>query len=156
VSEASPDIDVATFIRLVRAQSPLIFWARRQAHETAIHRADVEAATGSITPVPGMFAIDGIGEVVAGFGARRSYAIARRATLALDAVDDVVSFRLVFGGERIEVEDHDGDPPASDATVRGTFSDLYYWLWNRPSAAAVEGDESVAALWHDTVKVRWG
>jgi uncharacterized protein (TIGR03083 family) len=156
LSDASADLDVPTFLRAVREQSPLVFWARRQAHETAIHRADVESAAGPITDVPGMFAIDGISEIAAGFGARRSYAIARQASLLLDEVDDLVSYRLVFGGERIELECHDlSDPPPSDATVRGTWSDLYYWLWNRPSAATVDGDTSVADLWHDTVRVRW-
>ena len=32
------------------APSPRAFWARRQAHETGIHRADVEGASGPITP----------------------------------------------------------------------------------------------------------
>jgi hypothetical protein len=116
----------------------------------------VESATGPVTAVPGVFAIDGIYELVAGFGARRLNAIARKASLLLDDVEDVVCHRLVFGGERTEIDDYDTMPPPSDVTVRGTASDLYYWLWNRPSAAVVEGDDTVAQLWCDTVKVRWG
>ncbi len=38
---APPDLAAATFLP---APSPLHFWARRQAHETAIHRADADAA----------------------------------------------------------------------------------------------------------------
>ncbi|HEU4842430.1 MAG TPA: maleylpyruvate isomerase N-terminal domain-containing protein, partial [Ilumatobacteraceae bacterium] len=38
---ASPDLRCWTFLR---APSPRVHWARRQAHETAIHRVDAEAA----------------------------------------------------------------------------------------------------------------
>jgi hypothetical protein len=34
-------------------------------------------------------------------------------------------------------------------------SDLYLWLWNRPSGALVDGDHDVARLWAETVRVRW-
>ena len=40
---------VATFMP---APSSLAFWARRQAHETAIHRADAESAAGKIPEYP--------------------------------------------------------------------------------------------------------
>ena len=152
LGDAAPDLDAVTFLR---AESPLLFWARRQAHETAIHRADVEAATGPITAVPSTFALDGIYELVGGFGARRSNAIAQKASMLLDDVEDVVCHRIVFGGERTEIDSYEDMPPPSDVTVRGTASDLYLWLWNRPSGAEVLGDQTVAQLWRDTVKVTW-
>ena len=37
------------------APSPLAFWARRQAHETGIHRADVESAGFACTAEHGWF-----------------------------------------------------------------------------------------------------
>ena len=43
LSTADPGLVCATFMD---APSPLAFWARRQAHETAIHRADAESASG--------------------------------------------------------------------------------------------------------------
>jgi uncharacterized protein (TIGR03083 family) len=49
------------------APSPLAFWARRQAHETAIHRADAELASGPITPHSPDLAADGIDEMLGGF-----------------------------------------------------------------------------------------
>jgi uncharacterized protein (TIGR03083 family) len=55
------------------APSPLAFWARRQAHETAIHRADAESAGGVRPEYPPDFAADGIDELLMGFGARRKY-----------------------------------------------------------------------------------
>ena len=44
LTEADPALVCATFMA---APSPLAFWARRQAHETAIHRADAEIAAGA-------------------------------------------------------------------------------------------------------------
>src|SRR5438128_1511974 len=44
LESADRDVECWTFLP---APSPVAFWARRQAHETAIHRADAESATGS-------------------------------------------------------------------------------------------------------------
>ena len=44
LAAADPALECATFMA---APSALAFWARRQAHETAIHRADAESATGT-------------------------------------------------------------------------------------------------------------
>src|SRR6204780_1534249 len=52
------------------APSPLAFWARRQAHEPAIHRADAESAAGDVTPFPAVFAADGIDELLVCFASR--------------------------------------------------------------------------------------
>ena len=41
---------------------PAGFWARRMAHETAVHCADAELATGRETRIPADLAADGIGE----------------------------------------------------------------------------------------------
>ena len=55
------------------APSPLAFWARRQAHETAIHRADADSASGIRPEYEPDFAADGIDELIMGFGQRRKY-----------------------------------------------------------------------------------
>jgi hypothetical protein len=130
----------------------LHFWSRRQAHETAIHRVDAEGAAGDeVTLFDTTFAQDGIAEIVRGFAARRSNAV--KATLGLDAADGP-SWLITFGGERIEADESE-DLVGTDVTIRGVSSDLYRWLWNRPSDAVVDGDAEVAAEWSDTVKVRW-
>jgi uncharacterized protein (TIGR03083 family) len=93
LEEAPADLDCWTFLD---APSPLAFWARRQAHETAIHRADAEraaaaapgpaiaagaaggpavAAGAAAGPAPGAmyepaFAADGVDELLMGFLAR--------------------------------------------------------------------------------------
>ena len=145
---APDDLACATFLP---ADSPRHFWARRQAHETAIHRADAEQAAGVTPAFDADLAQDGIGELLLGFARRRSNAIATPGRLALRASDGP-SWLLTFGGEKIEAAAVDGE---GDATVDGTSSDLYLWLWNRPSQAGVTGDESVAELWRG-VRVRWG
>src|SRR4029450_13488361 len=46
LSAADPALDCWTFLP---APSPLGFWARRQAHETAIHRVDAQGPAGGGT-----------------------------------------------------------------------------------------------------------
>ncbi len=66
--DADPDLDVWHFFA---APTPLAFWARRQTHETAIHRADAQSCSGAVTPYPADLAVDGIDELIFGFGARK-------------------------------------------------------------------------------------
>ena len=148
---APAELACATFLP---ADSALHFWARRQAHETAIHRVDAQGAAGDeIEVFDAAFAQDGMAELLRGFARRRSNAVDRVATLGLDAADGP-SWRVSFGGERTEADESE-DLVGTDVTIRGVSSDLYRWLWNRPSDAVVDGDEEVAALWTATVRVRW-
>lgn len=149
---APEDLTAFTFLP---ADSPKHFWSRRQAHETAIHRIDAEGASGAdgaVMPVPAEFAQDGMAEMLLGFARRKSNASDTAATIAVLASDGP-SWLITFGGERIQAVVSD-DLDAS-ATVSGTSSDLYRWLWNRPSPATVTGDEDVLELWRQ-VRVRWG
>ena len=70
LATADPALECATFMA---APSALAFWARRQAHETAIHRADAESASGVVPDYVPDFAADGIDELIMGFGQRRKY-----------------------------------------------------------------------------------
>lgn len=150
LSAAPDDLAAVTFLP---APSPRAFWARRQAHETAVHRADAEAAAGGSVPeYPADFAQDGIAELLTGFAARRSNAIAEHATVAL-AASDGPDWTVTIGGERTVAEAGTAENAALE--VAGGSSELYLWLWNRPSGAKVCGDERIAQLWRDTVRVRW-
>jgi uncharacterized protein (TIGR03083 family) len=61
---APADLEVWTFLP---AESALAFWARRQAHETAIHRVDADLASGmGGSEVDPDFAADGIAELLVG------------------------------------------------------------------------------------------
>jgi uncharacterized protein (TIGR03083 family) len=148
--DAPPDLDCFT---VLPASSARQGWARRQAHETAIHRADAEGAVGDVTLFPAALAQDGIDELLGGFARRRSYGGARPATIALAAADGP-SRLITLGGERIE-STLGAIPPDVDVVVRGLSSDLYLWLWNRPSEAIVDGDAELAALWSETVRITW-
>jgi uncharacterized protein (TIGR03083 family) len=65
LSRADPGLECWTFLA---APSPLAMWARRQAHETAVHRVDAELASGGpITPFSAPFAADGIDELLSRF-----------------------------------------------------------------------------------------
>jgi uncharacterized protein (TIGR03083 family) len=153
--DADPAISCATFLP---ATSPLAFWARRQAHETAIHRVDAELAAGAVTPVDPEFAADGVDELVTGFAPRERLTArpAATRTLLLRAADTGDDWHLIIGpgGVRARRGYHD-----ADAVVSGPAQGLYLLFWNRldPDAAGatVSGDTDVLLLWRDTVQVRW-
>jgi uncharacterized protein (TIGR03083 family) len=147
---APADLDCFAFLP---APSPLAFWARRQAHETAIHRADAQAAAGLVPEFDVAFAQDGIGEMLAGFARRRGNAVATPGQLALCPVDGGSPWLITFGGERI-LGVETGGTAGAGASVSGRSADLYLWLWNRPAGVDVAGDAAIADLWR-TVRVRW-
>ena len=126
---------------------PRLFWVRRQAHETAIHRADLEAAAGgSVTPVETSFAQDGLGEIVGAFATESGFATNSAGRLLLDASDGP-AWMVTFGGDRTLVSSGDIAGAEADAVVCGTSDELYRWAWNRPSTATAAGDPDVLAAW---------
>jgi uncharacterized protein (TIGR03083 family) len=146
--DADAALQCVTFLP---APSPLAFWARRQAHETAIHRADAQSALGPITPYDEAFANDGIDEMLTGFAARRRRTSAEAPrTLALRPGDGD-GWLVTFAPDGIKAV-----PGADDAecTISGSASDVYLWLWHRPATVQVSGEPAVADLWQ-AVRVRW-
>ncbi len=165
LAAADPAVECATFMA---APSSLAFWARRQAHETAIHRADAELAGGILPGYPAEFAADGIDELIMGFGQRRKYQ--PQAALAADGwllrvvtadTGDAWSIETRHG--RLRSRREAAVAPADDAgagcTVSGPASGLYLYLWNRVNAtgagAAITGDPGPLTSWQASVKVRW-
>lgn len=155
--EAAPtDLACWTFLP---APSPRAFWARRQAHETAVHRADAELATGPAAPAPPAFAADGLDELLMGFLGRRRAGVhtAEERTFDLRATDlgETWHVRLTAGDPgRVVVErEHD----AAECTVAGTAWDLYLLAWNRRDVGdlAVDGDPAVLSVWRDQVRITW-
>jgi uncharacterized protein (TIGR03083 family) len=149
---APPDVACWSFLP---APTPLAFWARRQAHETAIHRADAESASGSITPVPPELGADGLDELLLRFAARRrTLPVDAPRTLSLRATDVAGDWLVQLGPEGIRTTREDGD---ADCTVEGTASDLYLLLWNRrrPEGLHVRGDTAVLELWRGSMRIRW-
>ena len=149
---ASPADDIPTFLP---APSPLAMWARRQAHETAVHRFDAQYAIGVESRFDPIFASDGIDEMVSGFAPRASeFPTAKPQTMVVHASDTDERWHLTLKPDGITTVR--GDGPA-DVTMIGDASDLYLVLWNRgrDSAISVEGDRGLLELWHDNKRVRW-
>ena len=135
------------------AASPLEFWCRRQAHETAVHRVDAEAALGrKPSPVDPAFAADGVDELLAGFHARRSSKVRSEQprTLRVRARDVTGDWLVHLSSEPPRVE-READGPA-DCEVGGPAVDLYLTLWNRGSydGLSVSGDRALLELWQRT------
>ena len=157
---ADPGVDSWTFLD---APSPLAFWARRQAHETAIHRADAQLAAGQAPGYQPDFAADGVDELVMGFFARGGAEPEREPapdrTLLIRATDAGQEWRAELGadGGRVARVSRGAGPAA--CVLEGPASGLYLLLWNRSEAAAagvsVSGDEDLAAAWRTGIHVRW-
>jgi uncharacterized protein (TIGR03083 family) len=152
--EAPADLECWTFLS---APSPRAMWARRQAHETAIHRVDAELSAGlDVHPFAASFAADGVDELLTCFVPRRSTKLRAEppATLGVRCVDDDRAWLLSIGPEGVSTS-----PSAGEAacTVRGTAGDLYLALWNRIESErlTVEGDRTVLGAFGDAVQVRW-
>jgi uncharacterized protein (TIGR03083 family) len=123
------------------------FWARRMAHETAVHRVDAELAASAATPIDPELAADGVDEIL-----RRMLA----GDWSEDVDDAATGQRIVVstGGHRwgviltrdaVTIEDEPGDP---DALLEGDPSDVDLWLWGRAPDDRLSrtGDLSVLRL----------
>ncbi|MGY0065794.1 maleylpyruvate isomerase family mycothiol-dependent enzyme [Streptomyces sp. QTS137] len=152
LSGAAPDVECFTF--LPGPASALAFWARRQAHETAVHRFDAEAARGGTpAPVSTDFAVDGIDELLRGFHARPKSRVRTEVPRVLRVrvtnADAVWTVRL-SPEPPVTTRDTAGD---AECELFGPAEQLYLALWNRLPMPAVSGDPALATLWQDTSAV---
>lgn len=156
LDQAPADLQCFTFVPGTRARD---FWIRRQAHETAIHRVDVESAAGvTVSEVEPWFAQDGLREIVGDFAREPQFAIRRSGRLVLIASDGP-GWRVDFdtdgrgAGNRVSTGDFDCED--GDAAVCGTSDLLYRWAWNRPIDAglALIGDLAVVQAWQESVRI---
>ncbi|MEU6150738.1 maleylpyruvate isomerase N-terminal domain-containing protein [Actinosynnema sp. NPDC047251] len=146
LADAGPDAPAWTFA----GPRSTAFWIRRQAHEMAIHRLDVEHALHG-PEVPSLlfdpeFAADGVDEFL-------TVLLPRAAQR--DPVDRVgrLLWHAADAGRTWEVALVPGEPPAAgpavgaatdqDTTAAGTADALYRLAWDRPSGAIVSGDRSL-------------
>ncbi|MFI8949522.1 maleylpyruvate isomerase family mycothiol-dependent enzyme [Streptomyces sp. NPDC053750] len=151
---ASPDVRCWHFLP---APSPLAFWARRQAHETTVHRLDAESARGGEpTGVGADFAVDGIDELLCGMHARPKSAVRteKPRTLRVRATDVPGAVWTVRLSEQPPVTERDGSGDA-DCELAGPAAQLYPALWNRGPVPEVTGDASLAALWRERSGITW-
>lgn len=149
---ADPDVVCATFLP---APSPLAFWSRRQAHETAIHRVDAELAADAVTPFPPAFAADGIDELLTGFVSRPRGKVRapEPVTLGIVTTDADAAWTVTISTEPVVVT-RTGE--GADCVLTAGASDLYRFLWNRgPQPGVLTGDERVLGHLVQNTRVRW-
>ena len=138
------------------APSAKLFWARRMAHETAIHRVDADLAAGyGVQDFAPGFAADGIEELLTGSAARFDRSgLAGNRTISLTPLDANASWTLSIGPDLLSCSpvalDH------ADLAVFGLASDLYRWVWNRGGEedVSLRGDLSLADRWRQDFTVR--
>ncbi|WP_171109351.1 MULTISPECIES: maleylpyruvate isomerase family mycothiol-dependent enzyme [Streptomyces] len=154
LSAAPPDVQCW---QVLPAPSSLAGWARRQAHETTVHRVDAEAARGGTSAeIAPDFAVDGIDELLRAFHARRKSAVRTEEPRVLrvratDADDAVWTVRL---SAEPPVTERD-DAGAADCDIGGPADRLYLSLWNRLPFPEVGGDSALADLWREKSGIVW-
>lgn len=148
--DIGPDAECWTF-RSAPSRSGT--WARRAAHETAIHRLDAEfARAGGVAPdaVPTLlfdpeFAADGIDEflgVIMPTAVRHRDPIAVSGTVLLHAADAGHAWLVTLEPGESPVVQPSAEIEA-DATIAGTADAVYRAIWCRPSTAVVTGDATL-------------
>jgi uncharacterized protein (TIGR03083 family) len=155
LSDADPGLACWTFLS---APSPLAMWARRQAHETSIHRVDAElAAEQAVTPFEAPFAADGVDELLTCFITRRGGRLRsdNERLLRVRCTDAAGDWLVRIGPDQVTSTAPGAE--VADCEVSGRASDLYRALWNRPPAGTlrVEGDRALIGQFGAQVRIRW-
>jgi hypothetical protein len=124
------------------------------AHETTVHRVDVQAAAGGpVHAIDPELALDGIDELLfLWFGYRLGQlgmSSPRRGSVALSAAERwwVATFEP---GRSIARRVAETDARSADAMVSGDAATVYLWSWGRlpDQSVQVSGDlDAVANLW---------
>jgi uncharacterized protein (TIGR03083 family) len=155
LQKAPDDLECWTFLP---APTRRHFWARRQSHETSIHRVDVQRAGGDAAGFESGFAIDGIDELLLGFFSRRRGKLLADppVTVGVQPVDGPpdAAWTMSIGPQGREVT---RGSATGDCVVTGRASDLYLLLWNRQGVDGIEvsGDSKVLDLWREKAQVTW-
>lgn len=128
------------------------FWARRLAHESTVHRMDVQSAVGlPLDPVADDVAEDGIDEVLSLWLGHRLDVLGVRGTrpsaVAIRAGGRAWTART---GPEPATADLAAPGERADGEVAGAPVQVYRWLWGRIPDREVEtsGDhDAIAQLW---------
>lgn len=148
--------DLDTIVHTWAGDQPRRWWLRRLAHETTVHRWDVDAASRGVQgvrPIDPTLAADGIDELFGNFVPLvGDQATGAGETLHVHPTDADGEWQLTFGEAGITVERVHAK---ADAAVRGPAMELLLLLWNRTAADStgveVFGDRAVLDRWRRTV-----
>jgi uncharacterized protein (TIGR03083 family) len=130
-----------------------IWFPRRMAQETAVHRWDADPRA-----IDGDLAADGLDELLVSFLAlvpKEPFAGAR-GTIHLHATDEDLTepceWLLTLGAEGVAAEPVHAK---GDVALRGPASDLLLWAWNRVPLDRLEvlGNAALAARWPELVRI---
>ena len=156
---ADPDVQLGTFLA---APTPLLFWARRQANETAIHRVDAQLANSGVTQFQPEFACNGVDELLSGFITRTRTPLrsADAVSLSFVATDADRMWTVAISADSVvtvagSATDSTTNAVAATATVSATSSDLFCLVWNRPTSGVptVAGDQAVLDLFSSSIRI---
>jgi len=173
LADAPPDLAAMVFLR--DAPAPREFWARRQAHETAVHAVDALAAVLGRTPLAAESrigpaqALDGIDELLCGFLPRHRTQLRtdRTVLVHIRAVDvpgtgpgphtgsAPSAWNVQLGQEPPRTERTAAVPERADAIISAAPAALYLGLWNRGGELEASGDAGVLQLWRQQMRVNW-
>lgn len=131
------------------------WWARRQLHETAVHRADGQVAVGLAPQIPDAVALDGVEELLGvmfpAVGVTKRVAELGRAgdSVHLHAIDAPGEWTITLTEDGYS---WDSGHTKATVAVRGSAADLYLLLWNRRRVADAErfqifGDAALMDAW---------
>jgi uncharacterized protein (TIGR03083 family) len=146
---ASPEEEVWTW----SPDHTVRFWARRMAHEVAMHRWDAQRAAGDAEPVERELAVDGIQEMFDLVPVRLAAEAPRGSgeTIHLHCTDGDGEWMVRFSENGLVVTNEHGK---GDVAAKGTASDLLLLVWGRIPATAVEvfGDAALLDRWQEQTK----
>ena len=113
------------------------FWVRRMAHETAMHRVDVQAAFGRPTPVDVELAIDGIDEVLTMMLADDWSTLPQPGSTGTVIVETASERWLVTMTPDLVTTEPVPANATAETHVSGDPGSVLLWLWGRAPDSAI-------------------
>lgn len=150
LGNTDPDESVWTWWR---PEQRAAFWQRRMAHESAVHRWDLQSAHGEPDPIGRELALDGVDEALTVHAPERRSECETEAageTYLFEPTDGDTGWFVRLGRDRLEIRR--GHHPA-DVVATGTASDLLLFLWQRlpVERLGVTGDAALLGRWFELV-----
>ena len=153
LGSAPDDLAVWTMVPGLPARQ---FWARRQAHETTVHRIDAELAAGfGVTEIAADYADDGLAELLTQLlpGRVKPAATGSSFRVSFTPLDANSSWTVTAGPSGLSSSERASDD--ADLAVFGMAADLYRWAWNRAGddEVSLRGDLTLADTWRSAFTV---